>query len=67
MVICITATTVVSTKIPDRTITPGSPVSTITDSSQAETLQDSSQADAVLQGSSQAAKPAPVPGAAATA
>ena len=57
MVICITATTVVSTKIPDRTITPGNPVSTITDSSQAETLQDSSQA----------AKPAPVPGAAATA
>lgn len=67
MVICITATTVVSTKIPDRTITPGSPVSAIADSSQAETLQDSSQADTVLQGSSQAAKPAPVPGAAATA
>lgn len=34
---------------------------------QAETLQDSSRADTVLQGSSQAAKPAPVPGAAATA
>ena len=68
MVICITATTVVSTKIPDRTITPGSPVSAITDSSQADAvLQGSSQADAVLQSSSQAAKPAPVPGAAATA
>ena len=33
----------------------------------AETLQDSNRADTVLQGSSRAAKPVPVPGAAATA
>ena len=56
-----------SSRDPDRTITPGSPVSAITDNSRAGTLQDSSRADTVLQGSSQAAKPAPVPGAAATA